>query len=197
MTMAAIEPREYIGGGRVKGGMLKAHVRWVMEHQSERDVALFWAALPKATRENVSSMILEISWYPFSDLIAIDRTIVDLFGDGDAMLARELGRYSARINLTGTYRAYRKPSAHEFLQGSARVHSSFQDFGFAEYKKTGDQTCEMRHSGYTSYSPLFCESAVGYYDAAISLHDATNVYVHETKCQCLGDGSCTFSIRWY
>jgi hypothetical protein len=183
------EGRELAGPGQVKGGMLKAHVRWVTDQRSIEEVANFWEAVPETTRKSVGSFILDVSWYSFTDLMAIDRAIIDVFGGGDDALALELGRYSAQLNLTGTYKAYRRAVAHEYCERSARVHSSFQDFGSLEYRKTGDTSCEMIHSGYTSYSPLFCKSALGYYQEAITLNGGLHASVKETSCQCRGDAS--------
>ncbi|MEO8035717.1 MAG: hypothetical protein ABI837_14875 [Acidobacteriota bacterium] len=188
--------RELTGRGRVKGGMLKAHVRWVTDHHSPSEVEKFWEAVPEATRTAVGSFILDVSWYAFADLMAIDRAIIEVFGDGDDKLARDLGRYSAQLNLTGTYKAYRRAVAHEYCERSARVHSSFQDFGSLEYRKTGETSCEMIHSGYSSYSPLFCKSALGYYEEAITLNGGLHASVRETTCQCRGDAACTFVLTW-
>ena len=49
-------------------------------------------------------MLLPVNWYPFSDLIEVDRTIISVFGGGDVSVLRQVGAYSARLNLTGIYR---------------------------------------------------------------------------------------------
>jgi hypothetical protein len=176
--------------------MLKAHVRWVTDKRSPAEVARFWEAVPDLTRAAIGSFIMDVGWYSFTDLMAIDRAIVKVFGGGDDSVARDLGRYSAQLNLTGSYKAFRRAVAHEYCERSARVHSSFQDFGSLEYRRTGDTSCHMIHSGYTSYSPLFCKSAVGYYEEAITLNGGLNAAVHETTCQCRGAAACTFIINW-
>jgi hypothetical protein len=193
---SVVVAREVLGSGQVKGGMLKAHVRWVTDQRTEAEVMRFWSAVPKQTRDAVGSYVLDVGWYSFADLIAVDRTIIKVFGQGVPLLARELGRYSARINLNGAYKAYRRAVAHEYCEKSARVHSLFMDFGTLEYRRTGATSCEMIHSGYTSYSPLYCESAMGYYEEAIRLNGGINSTVHETMCQCRGDASCTFALDW-
>lgn len=126
----------------------------------------------------------------------VDRAIVKVFGGGDPAVLREVGAYSARSNLTGVYKAFRASSIHEFFVNGARLHSKFQNFGEAAYLMTTRTSGQMDHWGYDSYSPLFCESALGYYSESLLLHRAVSVQVDETSCQCRGASTCTFSLRW-
>ena len=65
-----------------------------------------------------------------------------------------------------------------------------------EYEQTGSTSVKMKHSGYDWFSPLFCESALGSYSAAVALHGVVHPTVLETSCQCRGEQTCTFVIRW-
>ena len=188
--------REVLNGGMVKGGMMAAHIGWATKARPSADITRFWAELPPRLRESLHGMLLAVNWYPFSDLIEVDRTIIRVFGGGDVSVLRQVGAYSARLNLTGIYRAYRRSSIHEFFDNGARLHSKFQDFGEAAYVKTSPSSGQMVHSLYRSYRPLFCESALGFYRESLELHGAHNVEVYETSCQCRGMHSCTFALRW-
>lgn len=189
-------PREVLGGGMVKGGMMAAHIGWATKARTPAYITRFWAALPSNLKESLSGMILPVNWYSFADLIEVDRAIVKIFGGGDPAVLREVGAYSARSNLTGVYKAYRANSIHEFFDNGARLHSKFQDFGTAAYVMTSRLSGQMVHSGYCSFSPLFCESAIGFYRESLLLHRAVSVQVDETTCQCRGARSCTFDLRW-
>jgi len=179
-------------GGRVKGGIMAAHIGWVTDHHAPAEVAQFWNALPIATHERLRGLILPTSWYDFSDLMAVDRTISNVFGSGLTTILRDLGGYSARKNIKTSTGA----SVHDFLAYGARIHSTFMDFGRAEYVRTSATAARMIHSNYTSFSPLYCESAIGFYRESVALHGITNASVIESTCQCCGDESCTFVIRW-
>ena len=191
-----MNPRELLAGGMVKGGMMAAHISFATENRSADTAMRFWNALPFQMREELGGMILPVSWYPFADLITVDRAIVKTYGGGDVLVLREAGAHSARLNLTGVYKVYRRDSIHEFLANGARLHSKFQDFGQAKYVKNGPHAGEMIFSAYRSYSPLYCESAIGFYRESLEIHGAHNVVVEESTCQCRGDASCTFSLRW-
>ena len=175
---------------------MAAHIAWATDDRWADRVLRFWNALTQPLREVLGTMILPVRWYEFSDLMAVDRAIVSVYGGNDISILQEVGAHSARLNLTGVYKAYRRESIHDFLENSARLHLKFQDFGQAKYVRLGATAGQMDLSGYRSYSPLFCESAVGFYREALKIHGARNVEVDEPDCQCRGAASCTFTLRW-
>ena len=190
-------PREVLAGGKIKGGMMSAHIGWATGGRNSPDVARFWKALPFDLQQSLGGMILNVNWYEFAHLMAVDRAIVKTYGGGDVGVLRQVGAYSARLNLNGVYKVFRRNSIHEFLENGARLHSKFQDFGEAAYLKSSEFSSQMIHNRYCSYSPLFCESALGFYRESLQLHGARNVAVDETCCQCRGEESCTFALRWH
>lgn len=188
--------REILAGGMIKGGMMAAHVAFATKDRSPEEITRFWSLLPHEVRMAAGGMLLAIKWYPFTHLIAVDRAIVDVYGHGHIDILRAVGAHSARLNLGGVYKAYRRESIHDFLENNARLLPQFQDFGQAAYVKTGALAGSMIITGYSSYSPLYCASAIGFYQEALQIHDARDVHVEETSCQCRGDRGCTFSLRW-
>jgi hypothetical protein len=185
------EMTERFAGGRVKGSMVRAHVDWVRDHRDRDEVIDFFEAVPFTMRN-----VLVASWYPFEDAIQLDRIIMNRFGDGEPRFLRELGSYSARLNLDGVYRFFQRSGVHEFFRGSARLHAQFQDFGTAEYRELTACEGQMIHAGYPSYSPLYCASATGFYRTCIELHGGKDVDVWESHCQCRGEATCTFEMLW-
>jgi hypothetical protein len=185
------ELTECFAGGRVKGSMVRAHIDWVRDHRQRDEVIEFFEAVPLAMRN-----VLVASWYSFDDAMKLDRIIVDRFGDGDLRFLQQLGAYSARLNLTGVYRFFQRAGVHEFFRNSARLHSQFQDFGTAAYHELSSCEGQMVHEGYTSYSPLYCASALGFYRTCIELHGGKEIDVWESHCQCRGEASCTFEMLW-
>ncbi|MGA7616107.1 MAG: hypothetical protein WBX15_13105 [Thermoanaerobaculia bacterium] len=187
--------REVLAGGKLKGGIFRSHIAWLQERHPDRANDL-WTELPPEATETLSGVILASSWYPFEWLIRIDRAILAMFGDDDPDLLPELGSYSAKINLSTTYRVFDRYTNHEFFLNSALLHRQFQDFGSVRYEKTGDTSGVMIHTEYPCFSRVFCESAVGYYEQCVANHGGKSPQVRETECQCFGDPSCSFDIRW-
>jgi hypothetical protein len=189
------QPKEVLAGGRLKGGVFKAHLAWLAEHRPASEKQRFLDALSPESRTAMSGSVLSTNWYPFAMLIDVDRTLMNLFGGGKLDFLLELGRYSA-INLSTTYRAFNRDTNHDFFRNSAILHSQFQDFGKARYEQTGESSGRMIHSEYTSFSPIYCASARGYYEGCVMSHGAARAKVTETECQCLGAQTCTFEMSW-
>jgi hypothetical protein len=193
-TARRIEPAplaERFEGGRVRGTMVRAHVDWVRDHRDRIEVIEFFEAIPHPMRT-----VMAASWYSFADMIALDRVIVNRFGHGDLAFLQELGAYSARQNLAGVDRFFQRSGVHEFFRRAALMHSQLQDFGTARYEELGAAAGRMILGRYTSYSPLYCASAIGFYRQCIRLHGGTSVEVYETDCQCRGDDACVFTLAW-
>jgi len=190
-------PQEVLEGGKLKGGMFRSHLQWVRDNRSEKDLERLWDELDPEVTKGLRASILATSWYPFRWLINLDGTIAKLFSESrDLSLVVELGRYSALINLSTAYKALDRDTNHEFFRNSALLHRQFQDFGTASYVRTGDASGNLVHTGYPCFSPVFCASALGYYEACLLSHNATTAKVEEIECQCYGDPSCTFALTW-
>jgi hypothetical protein len=187
--------REQLAGGRVKGSIIRAHLNWVRDHASREETIELFEALPNDVRGKVST-VLAASWYDFATLIAVDRTILSLFGNDDITFLERLGAYSAQTNLSGVYRFLQPDALRELFRRAALLYRQFQDFGTAEYAALTPGTGVMRHRGYTAYSPLFCASAIGFYRECIALHGGVDAAVRESECQCSGAPSCAFEMAW-
>lgn len=190
-----VELREILTGGHVKGAIVRTHVLWVRRHRGEDGEDRLQESFPSDLRKELEC-IIPSDWYPFETLVRLDRLIIELFGDSNTDLPRELGRYSAHLNLSVPFRSYRREEIGAFFRESAALHSLFQDFGTVECIDTGERKVSMVHSGYACFSPLFCASGLGYYEQAIVEHRAQPLRVEETSCQCRGDGTCTFEVEW-
>jgi hypothetical protein len=188
--------REELSSGRVKGGMVRSHLQWVRDHH-ESDLKALLESLSAASARELSQPVLASSWYRFATLIELDRACAQRFGkDHPEELIRDLGRYSARINLTTTYRVFNREDLHEFFANGAMLHTQFQDFGQARYERTGPSTGSIHYSNYTAYSPVYCESALGFFDSAILIQGASTSSVIEAVCQCHGASECRFEVTW-
>ena len=55
---------------------------------------------------------------------------------------------------------------------------------------------KMVYTEYPCYSPIYCASGAGYFLEAILRHGGSDPSVVETKCQTLGDSSCTYEMTW-
>lgn len=187
--------QEKLEGGQVKGVMLRGHVGWVRDEHGEPGVRALLEDIPEQMRRNAESPLASM-WYPFETLIEVDRAIANRWGEGKPEFVRVLGRHSARMGLSTTYKIFKRESLHEFFERSAPLHSQFQNFGGVRFEDIAEDKVRMVHYDYDCYSPIFCESALGYYEEVVLLHGDRPSSIRETQCQTLGAAECKFEIEW-
>jgi hypothetical protein len=180
----------------MKGGIFRSHLAWAREHRNEKQVEELFAAIRPEISKSLSGPLLATVWLPFEWLVELDRTMLNLWGSEFPNLLADLGRYSAEINLSTTYKLFHRDSNHEFFLKSALLHSQFQDFGKVEYLQLGPTSGQMIHREYPCYSRIFCESAIGYFEGTIMSHGGVAPKITESVCQCMGEPSCTFDMSW-
>ena len=188
--------REVLDGGNVKGGMVKAHLQWVTQNRPDLTVEDLCQRVSPSTAAVLRGLVLTLAWYPFRALVETDRAITEASGGDPEALCKELGRYSARLNLGTSYKVYTRSEPHTFFQNVARVHDQFQDFGRAEYERTGATSCRLSMLDYQCYSSVFCLSGAGYYEQATALQGGRDPQISEVECHCRSGSACRFDIRW-
>src|SRR6185369_12305638 len=104
------QPREVLGPGRMKGGIFRSHLQWIKD-KHPADMQKVLDRLPADAKQALTGAILATSWFPFAWLTALDRAIAEQFGGGDNTI-RELGKYSALINLSTTYKLLDRKANH-------------------------------------------------------------------------------------
>lgn len=187
--------RESLAGGHVKGSMVRAHIQFVRDRFSDGALAQTLAALPPNVAAEVQGL-LSSTWCSFETLILLDRTIVRVAGHDEHALMRELGRYSAEINLKTVYRAFKREGIHDFLRHSATLHKQFQDFGTCEYEQIAPTQARIRIRDAACYSPAYCESEIGYLEQVVAIHGGTAARISQSTCRCANDPLCTFELHW-
>lgn len=189
--------REHLPGVvQVKGTMIQAHLDWLRKQGIEPSTALVTHLSPDAAKI-VAHSVLATSWVPLRSLIEVDRAIAAVVKRSSDDVFRELGRFSATSNLSGVYAGFVSDEPHRFFEKQARLHGRFQDFGASSYQAAGPRAGRMQLSNYVEYSPVFCLSAVGYYQGALETMKAPGpIKVVETLCTCAGDETCSFDLTW-
>jgi len=196
MTTIVNAHRESLAGGRVKGAMVRAHLQFVRDRLGEPMLTRTIAALPAPVAAEVDGILVS-SWCSFESLIILDRTIARVTGRESRELMRELGRYSAEINLSTLYRAFNRDNIHEFFRKSATLHRQFQDFGDCAYEQLTDTSGRISIRRAVCFSPAYCSSEAGYLEQVIATHGGTSTSVSESACQCANDDHCMFEMRWH
>jgi len=195
MTSTDVQRREVLTGGHVKGAMVRAHLQFLRDRFGDPAVEKTLATLPPAACAEMHHM-LSSTWCAFETLVLLDRAIARVAGQDERKLMRELGRYSAEINLKTVYRAFRRDEIHDFFRRSATLHKQFQDFGDCDYEQLGPTRARIRILNAQCFSPTYCASEIGYLEQVIAIHGGTDPRISESTCQSLHDPLCTFELHW-
>jgi hypothetical protein len=180
----------------VKGTMLQAHLTWA-DGKLQGARPRLEPLVQEECARLISHAVLATDWIPFRCLVAIDRAIAAAVGGTAKNVFRDLGRHSATLNLAGAYKGFIDEEPHRFFQQMAVLHRRFQNFGQSSYEKRGPRSGSIRLEGYGEYSPVFCESGVGYYEGALEMMKVPGpIYCAEPSCQCAGEPACVFELSW-
>ena len=180
----------------VKGTMLEAHLQWAAARLPDLAGTLAPLLAPEPAAL-LKGRVLPIHWIPLRNVVAIDRAIATAVKLPADDVFRELGRHSAKFNLEGVYKNYTSEDPHSFFEKQASLHSRFCNFGRSEYARTGPRSGRITLSECAEFSPVFCLSGLGYYEAALELMNPSgHVRVVESACVCKGDLACVVDVSW-
>lgn len=183
--------RELFGGGNVRGSVVRAHLDWVRDHRDRTEVIEFFEALPFAMR-----VVVTAAWYPFENVVNVDRLILSRFGNDDLRVLQDAGAYAARQDVKDFNRHPQRSGVHEFFRTLARLHGQFQDYGTARYREECETRGRMIREKEVSCSPIYCATLTASYRESIRLHGGMNVNVSEPQCQSSGATSCEYEFVW-
>jgi predicted hydrocarbon binding protein len=179
---------------KVKGVMFGARRQFLLSTVGEEGLAAILAKLTPRSRGYLKTPLAS-SWCEFESLVEVDRAIhEELKGKYPNVLAL-IGAASAELGIGKIYRSLDSTELLGFLENISMFHDQYQKYGKVRFEKT-PSGARMIYSSYPCYSPIFCASAIGYFQEAILRHGATDPNVIETKCHCLGDKTCTFEMTW-
>ena len=180
----------------VKGTMLQAHLAWAQKRLG--DLSRLKTLTRSECTRHLSAATLSTAWVPLRCLIDIDRSIATAVGGSSDRVFHDLGWHSATTNLGGVYKSFVSSEPHRVFTQMGLLHRQFQDFGEWQYTKTADGAGRIALQGYPEYSPVYCLSAIGYFEGALKMmHAPGPISVRETTCQCAGDAQCLFELSWY
>lgn len=188
--------REYTAGGRIKGAVLRAHLRWAREHATMDQFKALLDAMPAARVAELSSTIYATSWYPLQTMIDLDRAIVATIGSGERFVMRSVGRFSAATTLGQLHRSLSREDPHSFLRHVALLQSQFTDFGALTWESLVSAFGRVTHRHWRCFSPLLCEASIGFYEECVRIAGGTGVSADETSCLCRDDKHCVYEVRW-
>jgi len=179
---------------KVKGVMFGGRKQFLIDATGEQGFYNVLAHLTPRTMTYARTPLAS-SWCEFESLIELDRTIHESLKATYPNVLALIGAASAELGIGRVYKSLDSAELLKFLENNALFHSQYQKFGNVRFEKSATGA-KMIYTDYPCYSPIYCASAHGYFLESILRHGGTDPNVTETKCQTLGDSSCTFEMTW-
>lgn len=182
---------------KVKGNIIKARQAFVVDRFGEAGWAKVLEALPDDDRKAFGGMIVNVAWFDFAQAARLDEAIVRVLGGGNTKLFEEMGRTSARENLTGVHSNLVSPDDPQaFMKKANVIYRFYYDVGHREYEETGPTDGTLTTHDAETLSVADCATVIGWYKEALAMCGAKDVRVEEVRCRARGDDVCQYRVRW-
>ena len=101
-TAAAVETKERLEGGHVRGWVLRAHLLWLGEYGIDGDFATVWHEAGEEIAGALRGGFDPDAWYPLAWVVTVDRAIAGRFtvDVSERAILEDIGRFSARLSLS-------------------------------------------------------------------------------------------------
>jgi predicted hydrocarbon binding protein len=179
---------------KVKGVMFGGRKQFLLDALGEQGFAELIATLTPRTAQYTKTPLAS-AWCEFASLIELDRATLERLEAKHPNVLALIGAASAELGIGKVYKILDSNELTKFFENNALFHNQYQKFGRVKFEKTPNGG-RMVYSDYPCYSPIYCASAFGYFLESILRHGGTEPSVSETRCQCLGDATCTFEMTW-
>jgi len=189
-------PQQSYSDMHIKGGLLRARFLFIILNHGPDAWARILGRVPEEDRAALHEINID-DWYPLRALDDVDKAIVnELSSESPETVFNQLGEFSATTSLSGPYSSLLNPDIHSFLQQSALIHRTYQDFGSASYAPRSDTSGVLTIKYETAPPVSFCISGTAYFRHAVEMCGARSARITHTRCRSRGDAVCEFYVTW-
>ncbi len=182
---------------KVKGNIIKSRIAFVKERFGQEAWERVLGALPEGDRGPLATPAMSVAWYDFDLGSRLDEAIVAVVGKGDTAVFREMGRASARENLTGVHSSFLQPrDPQAFMAKAPLIYRFYYDTGQRTWEPAGPTSGVLVTSGSETFSTADCATVMGWYEEALGMLGASNVSVVEETCCAKGADACRYRVSW-
>jgi hypothetical protein len=161
-----------------------ARLQWVVEHHGEAAFDSTLDAMKPDHAAAIRAAVDPVQWIPFDAFVALCEAIDARYGKGDLALCRELGRYSARVNLPTLYRIFYRFGSVPFIMSKATsVWSEHYDSGRAYTREIGPKQIAIVIEGFATPHEAHCLSVLGWVESSVTISGARVLSGEEVACR--------------
>ncbi len=182
---------------KVKGNIIRSRIGFVKERFGEAAWKQVLAALPASDQQQLSSLAMSVAWYDFELGDRLDKAVVQVVGGGNTRIFEDMGRASARENLTGVHSSFLEPrDPQKFMAKAPLIYRFYYDTGQRVWQPTGPTSGTLTTTGSETFSTADCATVVGWYQEALKMLGARNVAIVEETCCAQGADACRYRVSW-
>ncbi len=181
---------------QVKGNILKARIAFVKERFGEAGWAKVLGALPAADQKTLKG-VANVAWYDFDLGARLDDAIVSAVAGGDTQVFEQMGRASARENLTGVHATFlQSRDPQKFMAKAGIIYNFYYDKGRRTWEPTGPTSGLLTTYDSETFSAADCATVIGWHKEALAMLGAKNIRIAEETCRSRGDDACRYKVSW-
>lgn len=178
----------------VKGGKLSSKLAFVKEVYGEEMVGKVIDSMSADEKASLK-MILDSAWYPIALYDRLLIAVCDVAAGGDEAIYTRIGKHSAELAFTTTYRVFRGKNPVDLVKKMSSMHAMRNDPAEMKVVSQSETHCTVRISKPKSTVTL-CKVSRAFFVRAVELCDGMSVRVLEARCSAKGDSYCEFNINW-
>ncbi len=181
---------------RVKGNVIKSRLTFVTNSFGDAGLQRVLACLTDNDRKALKT-VTNVAWYDFDLGARLDKAIVSAVGGGNMRVFEDMGRASAKENLTTVHATFLQPrDPQKFMAKAPLIYSFYYDKGRRTWEPTGPTSGVLTTYDSETFSTADCATVIGWHKEALGMLGARNVQVTEEACRARGDQSCRYKISW-
>ena len=172
-------------------------MRFVRERFGDDGCREVVAELPPEDQAILTAGVLPHEWVRFALWVRLMTAIDHRFGKGDLAMCREMGRFSARVNLPTLYRIfYQLGSTRYIMRRAARLWDVHYDSGRLVVDEGGPGLVTLRIEGFDTPHRAHCLSVLGWGEQSVEMSGGANPVGDELACRTQGALVCELRLRW-
>lgn len=182
---------------RIKGNILKARRAFVEQQFGAGSWDRVVDSLPAEDQRVLRGIVTHGAWFDFDLGTRVDEAIVAVLGGGRREVFEEMGRASARENLTTVHKLlveHGNPQA--FMAKANVIYQFYYGVGRREWEASGPNSGVMTTYDADTFSMPDCMTVVGWYKQGLEMCGAKNPKVVETDCRGNGAAVCRYEVSW-
>ena len=182
---------------KVRGTVLRARIGFVKDKFGEQAWTRVLEALPEDDAKFMSGIITHGAWYPFDISVRLDDAIVNVLGGGQMAVFEDIGRASAKENLSTVHGRFLDPrDPMEFLKKTPIIYSFYYDTGRRTFEATGPTSGVLTTFDAETFSKPDCATVIGWHKQGLEMAGARDVQMVEEECRAEGGKVCRYRVSW-